>query len=235
MKFLIDKNRVVEVEKVTTSIEEKSIVYSWYNKDWEEVEIFDLENWKLAPIVRYLIEWGDEKRSKLLIWLIIWWLIALLWILIFAFSWDEEINTNTNTNINNSQIIPTGDPVKKTETKTEIETEINIESELRNEVEMMTGLKNEAEIETLRNVYELEKKEIEIQKLETKINELTENNNSLEEKLKNQTTRLIESPKDAFIYYLGDNVYEKCENALEPKILNNCKDLYYKYTRYVKD
>jgi len=51
--------------------------------------------------------------------------------------------------------------------------------------------------------------------------------NNLEKELKVK----INSPSDEFIYYLGYNVYEKCENTNNEQIKANCKDLYYNFLK----
>ena len=242
-KYLIEKNVVIPVDKITDDIKQKSIIYSWYTNDWEEINIYDLENWKLAPIVRYLIEWWDEKGNKILLWLIIWWLLFVAIILIIIFSWNDEVKKIDN-NIISKSIIPTWKiEIEKKEIKLPVEIKKdNFENELRNEIDMMTWLKKEAEIETLRINFELEKKNITIQKLNIKNSDLLEKKLELEkeiEKLKDNVKisikRIINEPKDGFIYYLGDNIYKKCENTLDEKILNNCKELYYKYMKYAEN
>lgn len=245
MKYLIEKNVVIPVEKITDDIEEKSIKYSWYNHDWKNIEIYDLENWKLAPIVRYLIEWWDEKRSNLLLWWMIWWMLLIAVILIIIFSWNDEVKKVEN-NVVTKSVFPIwntkiNEPKEKEEIIVEVK-ENNFENELKNEIDMMSWLKKEAEIETLRINFELEKKNITIEKLNAKNNDLIEKKQELEKeiaKLENNVeiskNRIIKEPKDEFIYYLGDNIYQKCESALDDKILNNCKELYYKYMKYAEN
>lgn len=234
MKYLIEKNVIIPVDKVTKEIEGKAVVYSWYTHEWEDIDIYDLENWKLAPIVRYLIEWWDIGGNKYLAWGIVWGLILLFGLWFWIYSWTEEKPVVT------APVQLVEKPIAKTEEKIEIID--NTENELKNEVEMMTGLKNEAELETLRNVFELEKKNINIAKLENSNSELFEKNTILKkeleilnEKVNNQVNRIINSPEDAFIYYLGDNVYQRCENANDEQILENCKDLYYKFIKYAEN
>ena len=237
MKFLIEKNIIVPVNKITKDIEEKSIKYSWYTHEGDEIDIYDLENWKLAPIVRYLIEWEDWKKNNLLLWGILIWLIVFAILLVVIFTWNSnETVKQEKTNI--TKVVPI-ETKKETETKKEINindtNKTNTENELKNEVEMMTKLKNDSELQLLKNNFEIEKRNIKIQNLMTENGNLKEKLINLQNIIAEYKNRTINGPKDEFIYYLGDTTYEKCENTINDEIKANCKELYFNYLKYAKN
>lgn len=227
-KYLIEKNVLIPVEKVPKEVEENAILYTWYTLEGENIDVYDMENGKLAPIVRYLIEWWEWKNNKILAFVMLWvglFFILIIWFLVF---WENEKPVPKIPIVNENTILPN----EKIEEEKEIIIIDNTENDLKNEIEVLKSNKNNTDIEKMRNLFELEKKNIEIQRLTIKNEELTEENKILIENSKKPIKRIIETPKDAFIYYLGDNVYQKCESATQEKIIENCKNLYFEYKKH---
>jgi len=237
MKFILDKNFVKEVTTISKDKIKSSVLYEGRNLRGNKIELYDMEAWKIAPIVRFLIEW---KKSKLSLFLIIG-----IGLLIFVFSWliayllwptpEKLTPTLPNNDINRSRVV---DPVIPTKEENK---ENNFNLEILNELDTFRGLKNEAELETERLTYKLELKNLEKEKLSNKILDLEEENkkltqNVLELKENNKiiNKRNIDAPADAFIYYLGDIAYEKCQNPLDSEILRKCESIYYNYLEYEK-
>ena len=105
----------------------------------------------------------------------------------------------------------------------------NFDMELLNDIDTMRGLTQEAEMQTERLTYKLELNNLENEKLKNQIEELIVENEKLknqipelENKLENMATRIIETPSDEFIYYLGDITYKRCKNTLNQEILRKC-------------
>lgn len=231
MKFLIEKNVIVPISKVTKEIEERSIKYSWFTHEWDEIDVYDLENWKLAPIVRYLIEGDDNKKSFWLIWFVLIWLIWFAIVLIILFSWNNDVPKEVKTET--KEITKVVD--LQTTDKKETETKTNQTNELMNEINMMSSLKDEAELKALKSNFEIEKRNIQIENLENEKLNLTNEIQRLKNIIATHTDRVINGPTDEFIYYLGDVTYKKCETTLNEQIKANCKDLYFNYLEYAKN
>ena len=235
MKFVLDKNFAREVKDISKEDIKKSVLYPWITLKGEEVELYNMEDWKIAPIVRFLVQW--KKKANWLLFLIVGILLLLFFgVVVYAFYPKEEIKV-----IDTIPLI--SEPVIKTETKTEIKTDTETETEkqnnwnmeLFNEVDTMRNLKSSAELETLQTKYELNRLRIELEE-KTKINEkLVSTINNLKEDLKVLNTRKLESPEDNFVYYLWDVTYKRCENTADKTIIENCKTLYFKFLEYAKN
>ena len=90
MKLVLNKNFIKEVDKLDYE-EKKGVVYEWYDKQWNNIELYHVEAWKVAPIVRYLITWKKRKINWfILIIAIIFSLLILSGLWYFLFSNNEE-------------------------------------------------------------------------------------------------------------------------------------------------
>lgn len=234
IKLILDKNFITEVEKVDKEYIKKSVLYHGRDLDWQEIELYNMEDWKVAPIIRFLVE-GKKKTSWLLI--ILAWVLLLVFFGIMVFILmpkDKEIVKTTP--LEQNTVIKTDDkkeiikeiiPVEKTENKENFE--------LFNEVSMMSDLKNKAEVETLKYKYELDRLKLELQEKNKTIEKLNNVNNNLNNDIKLLNTRKTQNATDDFIYYLWDNIYKKCEISIDEKIIDNCKNLYFNYLDYAKN
>lgn len=234
MKLILDKNYIQEVEKPTKE-QEKGVKYHWYTFEWEQIELYDMEANKIAPIVRFLAEWKKGKISWLLISLA-WWLLVVFFVLMLFLMWPSS-ETKTNP-VNEVPLTPVNQTpvaqVVKTETETETEKETSWALQLANEVDMFKDQKTDAENEVLRLNYEIERLNITLKAKLEENKELLAENNSLKEELENLQTRKIESATDEFIYYLGDSVYKSCKQPTTEEKIENCKTLYFNFLEYGK-
>ena len=68
MKLILDKNFITETSNIEKDVIKRSIKYEGRNLKGENIELYDMEAGKIAPIVRFLIE---GKKSKISIFLIV--------------------------------------------------------------------------------------------------------------------------------------------------------------------
>jgi hypothetical protein len=124
--------------------------------------------------------------------------------------------------------------IVKTETQTKTQKETSWALELANEVDMVKDQKTSAENEVLRLNYEIERLNIafEAKKEENKI--LKEENEKLKKENDILKTRKTEGATDEFIYYLGDSVYQMCQNPTTEEKIDKCKTLYFNFLEYGK-
>lgn len=230
MKLILDKNFISEVEKVDKEYVKKAVLYHGRDLEWQEIELYNMEDWKVAPIIRFLVE-GKKKTSWLLI--ILAWIMMLVFfgLMVYILMPKEEQIVKT-TPLQQNTVIKTEEknPIIEVEKK-----ETNQNLELFNEVSMMSDLKNKSEIETLKYKYELDRIKLELEEKNKTIEKLNININDLNFNIKSLKTRKTESATDDFIYYLWDNIYKKCENSIDEKIIDNCKNLYFNYLEYAKN
>lgn len=234
MKLILEQNRINEVEKVPKETVEKSVVYNWRTIDGEEIQVFDLENWKLAPIVRYLIEskwWGS------MIWIIVIWIfsvIIFLMIVWFVFSWTDKEPVKQTQNLPLVEIKENvvNEEKEKEEIKPDnedllIQSEIQIYKDLAFEAETAYANLNYRNEQLRLNNLNLLNENTELKKKIENVETLKWTINMLESELKIKKKRELEAPEDGFVYYLWEYLYEKCEiNKTNP-----CLELYYDYLK----
>ncbi len=238
MKLILDKNFITEVEKVDKEYIKNAVLYHGRDLDWQDIQLYNMEDWKVAPIIRFLVEWKKKTR---------WLLIILAWILLLVFFavmvyilMPKKENLVNNVPLQQNTVIKTDDKnptveVVKTEKEIDNKKETTRNLELFNEVDMMKDLKNKSEIETLKVKYELERLKLELDEKNKIIEKLNININDLNNSINLLNTRKTKNATDDFIYYLWDNIYKKCENSIDEKILDNCKNLYFNYLEYAKN
>lgn len=231
--FILDKNFVQEVEEIDKK-HKTAIFYNGRDLEGEKIKIVDLEANKIAPIVRFLAEWKKRKLS--------WILIAIAGLLLFIFFWLMVYVLYPD-----KAPPPTPIPAKPTPTqvvkpkpdievvKTEKENETSWSLELFNEVDMMTDLKNNAELETIQRNYEIERLKVDLVEEQKENEKLTNMVNNLENELTLLKTRKTESATDEFIYYLWDSFYDRCKQPTTDMMIENCKTLYFNFLEYGKN
>lgn len=249
LNYLIDKNHVTELKTVPKDLEKNWVNYTWYNDKWEKIAIYDLENSKLAPIVRYLIEWeGAGRNWKLIIIMTLIWIVILSGLLYWFLSIWNDNNNKVQPRVNNIIQKPIED--KKVVQQIEQDTWSTIKdntNELQNEVDLYKWLKNDAELEATRVNYLLQEDKFKIDNLNAKINNLQENNKDLTDKniilsqkvdnyekiIEQYKNDAFKSPIKSFIEYLWQMVYDNCESTKNEEKKANCQSLYYNFLKYV--
>ena len=242
--FVLENKAIVEVDKTDKEILEWWVCYKWYNKDWEEIEAYYMDEKTLKPMVRELLEDDTSLNIKwilILIAFIIW--IIFIWYMFFGWNDKQEVSEVVN-QVERQQVMPNNqDKIDSLVEKEEVEKE-EVEKN-KNQINELNWLKQQSEIETLRLSYKNEELSLKVLELSNKNNSLLEENNiikfkneELENEIKRLTymvnekkNRLINYPEDQFIYYLWDHLFYKCENTADDKLRTKCKDLYYNFVR----
>lgn len=235
MKLILDKNFIQETKEYTKE-HEKAVKFNGWTADGEEIELVDMESNKIAPIVRYLAE-GKKKKLG---WLLILWAGLLLFIffaiMLFVLWPKDKVKLEPVNEIITPviQTVPVVE-IKKIETETETEKETSWSLEMANEVDMFEDMKNEAEIQTLKLSYEVERFKIQLEDIQKDNEKLTKLVNNLEQENIILSTRKSEGATDNFIYYLWDEIYKKCKQPTTEGIIKNCKTLYFNFLEYDKN
>lgn len=240
MKLLLDKNFVREIDPKDKSIKDlKNVVkYNGFTNDGEQIELFDKEADKIAPIVRFLAEWKKKKLSWLLIGLA-WFLLFIFFVIMIIIFYPKDTQEPwAPLQVVNTVPLQSTSPeveIVKTETKTENETETSWALELANEADMYQDMKNNAELEVIKLNYEIDRLNIELQEKIRENEKLTILNNSLTEEIEILNTRKNQGATDEFIYYLWDTTYNKCKKPTTVEMIEKCKTLYFNYLEYAEN
>ena len=234
IKLILDKNFITEVEKVDKEYVKKSVLYHGRDLEGQEIELYNMEDWKVAPIIRFLVE-GKKKTSWLLIILAGILLLVFFGLMVFVLM-PKEKEVISTAPLKQDTVVKTEEikPIVKEKISEEKE-EIKQNLELFNEISMMSDLKNKAEVKTLKYKYDLDRLKLELQEKNKTIEKLNNVVNNLNNDIKLLNTRKTETATDEFIYYLWDNIYKKCENSIDDTVIDNCKNLYFNYLEYAKN
>lgn len=249
-KFVLESNILSEVKKVNKAIEDNSVVYSWYTEDWERLEVYDMENWKIAPIVKYLITGQRQRRWIWLYIIIIIWIIFIIWLFWVLFFWDDKKDTKTNTATIkpvDTTVIQSKIDKQKVENVWPVDENMAIESQIDewiiNSVYMPLW-ENERqmaeELERLQNqIWEDcqdDNLKMQLETLSKEFDNIVVQNdilNSKNEKLQNIVDNL---PSDDFVYYLGTKIYENCnKDDISENYKKKCKDIFFDFQLNVKN
>jgi len=232
MKLILDKNFIKEKKDIWKDIVKGAVKYDWRLLNGEAIELYNMQDGEIAPIVNFLIK---GKKSK-----ISWLLIIGAGVLLFVFFFIMFLILKPAPEVEPIKTPVIVQPEVKPEVKPEIETQ-QISFEMINEFEVMENMKKEAELETLNLFYELQGEKLETKRLANEIEKLKNENTELNTELerlkllnKNIEQRIIEKPEDEFIYYLGDITYERCKNPANVDLLRKCETLYFNYLQYEK-
>lgn len=238
MKLILDKNFVQETQKYTKE-QDKALKFKGWTAGWEEIELVDMENESIAPMVRFLAQWKKKKISWLLIWgaglLILIFFGLMIFLLIW---WDTQKVQPKNEVIQPVNKIVESKPdiqIIKTETETEDEKQTSWSLEMLNELDMFKEMKDSAEIETLKLTYEVDRLKVELSEKTKSEEKLTNMVNNLENEVNILNTRKSEGATDDFIYYLWESIYKRCEQPTTELAIEKCKTLYFNYLEYAKN
>ncbi len=233
MKLILDKNFVQETEKYTKE-QDKALKFKGWTADWEEIELVDMENESIAPMVRFLAQGKKKKISWLLIWGAGLLMLIFFGLMIFLLMGSSTTSQPTREVIQPIQKVTESKPDIEV-IKTETENETSWALEIANEIDMFEDMKDSAELEAVKLNYEVERLKVEVEE-KTKANEkLTNMVNNLEAELNILSTRKSEGATDDFIYYLWDSIYKRCEQPTTDLAIEKCKTLYFNYLEHAKN
>lgn len=241
--LILDKNFINEVDKIEKD-HKNAVVYPWKMLNWDSFLLYNMEDGKIAPIVRFLISWRKKINFFLIFWSIFLFII-FLWIIIFLFLPKNEVKKNIAQTETVKTVLPVEDKKNIIDQDSINKNYIDQDKfnfEVINEIDTMRGLKQQAELEVLETKFELSRLKIEyndkIKQNEKLISDIDILKKSLIEKnniINDFNVKKNNSPADNFIYYLWNNFYSKCEKTKDEKIIENCKTLYFNFLEYGKD
>lgn len=252
MKIILENSSVLEVEKVKSETEKNAVVYNGFTKDGKQLELYDMDAWKIAPIVKYLITWRKRKNNIFLIILIILSVFFIVWIFAFVFLWSN--NTESKQQVSEIEKQQTQEIIKvKKEKQNAVDettaTASGVDDEtidvVYNDSLQITGVEHQQQVldDMEREIFRLneECKNEELQKqyddlqelfaeLKGKYDLVTVDNNLLRKRNKELTETIENLPSDDFVYHLGNLIYKTCENDnISEKMYEKCKELYFNF------
>ena len=211
MKLILDQNLVTEVTKVPLKVQKNAVCYNGRNLEGEDIELFDVEGGKIAPIVRFLITW---KKKRFNIWLILWAillsLILIVGVVMFVFWNKKEITTPKQT------LTPVKTTIQKDVKPIVLEwTDVK---ELKQELEKVNWQLAMAEDEIVRLNSVVDDKKTEV---------------IYEEKLVEVEKEVLRDLNDdeRFIMYLWNIIYKKCQL---PEFEDKCSKIYFNFLKNAK-
>lgn len=230
INYIIQHNRVVEVEKITDNDKKNGKLSHWINyTTWDEVYILDIDYGKSQELMRTLIE-GTPHRRGMIIPIVLWVLFTFICIFFLSsFLWKKEEVKNpittpapsaTVVNNNNEQPLilrPEGEKIQVTSSS---------DDDVKKIEDDYNSLLLSYNLLLSENSLNKEQKEItqeENKELKEKIKILENENSLIREELEN--TKKIDNSKNWFLLYLGEEIYKKCEVEKN----NYCKELYYRF------
>lgn len=258
MELIISQNRVTETSEVSKELIESSVIYKGFDLEGEEINIYDTEGGKIAPYVRYLLEGEQKGKSKIIFYIIIWFIALVLLVVWFLLISKKQIKPVSNIGItSNIKAVPDVKPIDRNEIKSEIIKEIKENEIKENEIkenEIITNTNN-ISLESQRRIFEIESQYLALEswydilslknialteekaalvlELENKEKIINENKVLLEQKdleLSLKKDRENKEPNDAFIYFLWEYLYKNCELS-NNEIKDKCKEIYYNFLK----
>ena len=208
MKLILNQNLVTEVTKVPLKVQKNAVCYNGRDKEGENIELYDVEAWKVAPIVRYLITW---KKKRLNIWLILlaifFSLLLIWWITLFFLGGDKTTPT------------PAQRPIEIKEQVKGVTLENSATIKIK-ELEEKIIMTNDQLVMAEEEIVRLTKMEV--------IPEIITEEKIIE--VEKEVLRDL-NEDEKFIMYLGNIIYNKCQS---PEFEEKCSKIYFNFLKYAK-